>query len=187
MLHGFVMFVIGGEEKVLRIDQAVTPDLIGVALLDMLREWSVILPEDARRLRVVDPASAGSGDREALRRLGVRLQMEPVKAAWHALKLGVAPAGGVDLTTSRDITWGYVLDLDHWGFEVYEGWQVTRHVEGRFPERASSHTSYPPRLVALWGLGDAAVADEALPSDEEFLRKVAEGARTMDCPWLARR
>ncbi|MEU1761245.1 hypothetical protein [Micromonospora sp. NPDC005652] len=187
MLHGFVMIVIDGQEKVLRVDEAFTPDRLGVATLDYLRRWAPPAVDQARKLRLVDISTGTDSDWHAVRRAKERLAERPEEFVQQTLAVGVGFNGAwdVSLTQSRDVLWGYVIDLDRWGFEVYEGWQQSPHTDGRFWERATSRTSYPPRLVAVFPMVDASAAGSVLPSREEFLRQVREGARTLECSWPA--
>jgi hypothetical protein len=69
--------------------------------------------------------------------------------------------------------WGYMLDLDQYVFEVYEGYQQKPHSEGRFAGRAEKPADWEPRyngdvfwypikLIARYSL-------DMLPGNEDFL------------------
>ncbi|WP_431881948.1 hypothetical protein [Micromonospora chalcea] len=186
MLHGFVMIVIDGQEKVLRVDEAFTPDRLGVATLDHLRQWAPTLPEEARRLRLVDAVTATEGDWRQVVRMQARVRATPEDFVKLVLSAGVALDGAIDMSLSSNILWGYVIDLDCWGFEVYEGWQQSAHTDGRFWARARRGVlTHPPRMAAVFSMVDRSTADDVLPSREEFLRQVREGTRTLECSWPA--
>lgn len=62
--------------------------------------------------------------------------------------------------------WGYVVDFDAGKFEVYEGFQKSRHDKGRFADRTPPNHKvggyFPVALIASWPL-------DALPDDAAFI------------------
>lgn len=58
--------------------------------------------------------------------------------------------------------WGYVIDLDEQRFEVYEGFQRSRHDKGRFAGREGTDSGYfPVALHTSWPLSE-------LPDEQAF-------------------
>lgn len=60
--------------------------------------------------------------------------------------------------------WAYIVDLDNNVFEVYQGFQLNEHSEGRFADRMEKAEGgyWPVKLIASWPF-------IALPTDKQFL------------------
>lgn len=181
MLHGFLGFVIDGEQKIVRVEHGFTPTVLGLGMLRMLTDWAPLLSAEARKLRMLDVGAPRSPeDAECLGRLRDEMAARPAEAAAAVLRAKVAPDGWVLASQSRELLWGYMLDLDHGWFEVYEGWQTAAHRDGRFINRVRLRNGgYPPRLVAQVDIPGEYDRD-GLPTEEQFLAAVRAGARVLD-------
>lgn len=182
-MRGFVMFVIDGEEKRFPAHRAFAPDQLGVAILGLLRDYAGMARASARALKLAGSREAQERHALVLRRLERLVEEDPEDIVRKVFQAGVVVPDDMSLSSSGDIVWGYVVDFDCWGYEVYEGLQNAPHTDGRFFERRLRPSAlwYPPRLAAVFGMGDEFDAARALPSDEEFLAAVRDGART--CTW----
>lgn len=170
---GFVMFIVDGTARIARADEAVEPARMGVATLTLLRDCSVEeLRDRVRDLRPRARDGRRSGtDAGAEHRLRHVLHQHPAELAALVLAAGIIEADPEAVTGSRDISWGYVIDLDHRWMEIYQGHQIAPHRDGRFiawPRR--NPDVWPPRLIAQFPLF------AELPDNDTFLAAVAHGA-----------
>lgn len=183
--RGIMAFAIDNVIKVTYNQYDSYPDGLGLGMLnfcrrlhkdnDLFNEYA----EKARRLRTVsDDATPTPGDFERyghLRDSGVSTGSD-----WYALLRHTQgnPALALDAGVHQDsrpfaadslfCEWGYVLDFDVRTLEVYEGFQHSRHDQGRFAHLQSRDTYYPIRLVKTYSLDD-------LPDDATFLSETDRG------------
>ena len=69
------------------------------------------------------------------------------------LKAGLMLDGRAFLDDSLFCEWAYIVNLDEWTFEVYEGFQRNRHERGRYAtDRPTDGDYYPVALVKSWPL-----------------------------------
>jgi hypothetical protein len=180
--RGFVTFVIDGQEKTAYNHSDSYPDGLGMTMLEWLRErhaddatvirarnlrvagpQSKPSPEDIERLKGFANAGVGTqflGDWYVLLR---ETQGEPALM----LEAGVIEDAHEFPRNSLFAEWGYVADFDEKRFEVYQGFQRSRHGAGRFAEREPSEGYYPVALKAAWAFG-------SLPSDADFTAALSE-------------
>jgi hypothetical protein len=175
--RGFVTFVIDGAEKTAYNHSDSYPDGLGLTMLEWLRQAAAdeATAIRARGLRVVDPESKPSpGDIERLKgfaNAGVGTQSlddwyvllrETQGEPALMLEAGVIEDAHEFPRSSLFAEWGYVADFDEKRFEVYRGFQRSRHSAGRFAGREPSKNYYPVALKAAW-------AFDSLPADADFM------------------
>lgn len=175
--RGFITFVIDGTEKTAYNHFDSYPDGLGLNVLKWLRSGPVD-PEAVRALRVASRDSRPSDeDIERLRKWSwdrhqhggtqdlrdgqewYDLLHETMGEPALMLEAGVIEDAHGFPQESLFAEWGYVIDLDAGRYEVYEGFQRSRHHKGRFADRAPVDGYYPVALVASWPLSD-------LPADD---------------------
>lgn len=188
--RGFVGFVVDGTEKIAYNHWDSYPSGLGADVLEWLNDSrsaleSGSLADLARRLRVVDPQSTPTAeDIEHLRQFANLGVGEQTLDDWYVLLRNtqgkpalMLEAGAIEDAAhfpldSLMAEWGYVVDFDAGSFEVYRGFQISPHDEGRFAARPPaghdarlSSTYYPCALVASWPLSD-------LPDAKSFIETV---------------
>lgn len=186
--RGFVGFVAGGQEKIAYNHAGSHPREVGLDVLSWLRNAATDpdgLHNAATALRVVTESDVPDADTLA------RLQPYTVphlaalgNSGWYsALRITqgrpelMLEAGYVldasAFARSPQMRWGYLIDVDTWNFEVYQGGQREPHYLGRFTAgehgRPDEFGLYPPALVAAWPVFD-------LPANADFLTKLGDGA-----------
>lgn len=181
--RGFIGFVVDGTEKIVYNHFDSYPSGLGVEVLSWLRDEVVEVNEVrelASALRVVtdnDIPSPEDIDRlKAYYNPGVGRPAE--SPTWYQLlretqgnpgailEAGVIEDASGFPADSLFAEWGYVVDLDEYRFEVYEGFQQSPHTKGRFASSSRQHSSYyPVALVGYWPL-------DSLPTDAEFIATV---------------
>ncbi len=185
--RGFVGFVVDGTEKIAYNHFDSYPSGLGRDVLNWLHEalshgqHRDSLVASARSLRVVDPKTSPSA--EDIERLRAYADLDVGSqdlGDWYVLlrktqgepgemlQAGVIEDAGEFPANSLFAEWGYIIDFDDNVFEVYQGFQVTKHDQGRFADRSVEPSTglipqyYPVALVASWPL-------DRLPSAEEFM------------------
>jgi len=179
--RGFLGVVVDGVEKLAYNHWDSYPGGLGLDTLRRLRDAGPKLAEQARALRVVDPASKPTTEEiEALRPFADTGVGTGELDDWYVLlrgtqgditamlAAGVVEDAGRFPANSLFCEWGYLVDLDAQTFEIYQGFQ-TDPPTGRFARHGGPDNDgyYPVTLAASWPLGE-------LPSDEAFLDALAE-------------
>lgn len=185
--RGLTGFVADGVEKIAYQQFDSYPGGVGVTVLEWLRSAAQDIPalrEKVAALRVVNeddkPTTEDVERLAGFADLNVSTQ-DPRE--WYVLlretqgnPAAMLRAGAVlDASDfpldSLFCEWGYLVDLDAETFEVYEGFQQSRHNRGRFASRGGEQYGdkglphggyYPVALVKSWPL-------DKLPTRDEFL------------------
>lgn len=177
-MRGFLCFVVSNEEKVVPVLGDASPEALGVDTLVWLRTYAPFrtgLREKLRALRMFSPGEYWPADEVERDRIAVELRAkDAMMAEDEALRPGVIAAGPFArgewslASSSYEISWGYVVDVDRGEFGVYRGGQRFEHGLGRFRDRPRLIRDWwPPKLVTTWPLG-------GLPTDQQFVRAVEE-------------
>ena len=188
--RGFLGIVIDGQEKIAYNHWDSYPSSLGADILTWLRTAITDLDtviEKARTLRVVPEHSTPTAeDIVSLNEYADTSVGDKMLDNWYVLlrrtqgnmaltlEAGVVEDASGFANDSLWAEWGYIVDLDARVFEVYRGFQQSRHSSGRFADRepamhALTGPYYPVALAASWPLNE-------LPSDDDFVR----GTRSSD-------
>jgi len=183
--RGFVSFVADGQTKTAYNHFDSYPEGLGEDVLLWLRAADLDAAKvRAQALRVVDDSTPPTdADIERLKpycnpSVGGRTE----RPTWYQLLRetqghpgAMLDAGAIEDASSFPADslfaeWGYVVDFDAMTFEVYRGFQTSRHSEGRFADMPQRENDYfPVRLVKSWPLSD-------LPTDLAHHVDQVEGA-----------
>lgn len=85
----------------------------------------------------------------------------------NTLEAGVMIENNSFINDSLFCEWGYIINLDDFTFEVYEGFQTKPHKLGRYANNGHEDGYYPCALVAKFPLDDIPDGWEELVTMEE--------------------
>lgn len=171
--RGAITFVAGGVEKTVYNHFDSYPTGLGVTVLDWLRSpsWDLAtVRAQVEALRLVDDSDEPTPEeREQFAHLadpGVSTGRD-----WYSLlrETQGEPAAILEAGVAGDATgfpldslfceWAYVIDLDQETFEVYEGFQRSGPVAGRWADRKSDGDYWPVNRVQICDIAEIRHSD----------------------------